>query len=136
MLPVTDVDLGKLLLDASRGSLGPTRRVRANSWAVSVVLASGGYPGSYEKDKVITGVEHAVSHDDVEVFHAGTRRAEDGSLRTSGGRVLAVTGMGDTLRAARRVAYNSARLIRFDGAQNRRDIGVKGLARLDRLEVR
>jgi len=136
MLPVIDIDLGKLLLDASRGRLGGTRKVGAKSWAVSVVLASGGYPGSYEKDKVITGVERAVSHDEVEVFHAGTRRAEDGSLRTSGGRVLAVTGMGDTLRAARRVAYNSARLIRFAGVQNRRDIGVKGLARLEKLEVR
>ncbi|MGD8628670.1 MAG: phosphoribosylamine--glycine ligase [bacterium] len=136
MLPVIDIDLGNLLLDASRGSLGRTRKVRAENWAVSVVLASGGYPGSYRKDMVITGVERAASHDDVEVFHAGTRRAEDGSLRTSGGRVLAVTGMGDTLRAARRVAYNSVRLVRFEGAQNRRDIGVKGLARLEKLEVR
>jgi phosphoribosylamine--glycine ligase len=134
-LPAIDLDLGRLLLDASRGRLGRTRRVAASRWAVSVVMASGGYPGSYEKDKIITGVERAASQDGVVVFHAGTRRAEDGSLLTSGGRVLAVTGMGDTLRAARRVAYNAGRLIRFEGAHIRSDIGIKGLERLEKLEV-
>jgi len=134
-LPAIDIDLGRLLLDASSGRLGRTWRVAASRWAVSVVMASRGYPGSYEKDMTITGVERAASQDGVVVFHAGTRRAENGSLKTTGGRVLAVTGMGDTLRAARRVAYNAGRLISFEGAQTRSDIGIKGLARLEKLEV-
>jgi phosphoribosylamine--glycine ligase len=134
-LPAVDIDLGRLLADAARGSLRATRRIRPARWAVSVVMASGGYPGTYEKGKAITGVERASAQDGVFVFHAGTRRTQDGGLVSSGGRVLAVTGTGSSLREARRKAYESSRLIRFEGGHMRSDIGAKGLARLEKLGV-
>jgi phosphoribosylamine--glycine ligase len=134
-LPVVDVDLGSLLLDAARGRIPETRTVRASRWGVSVVLASGGYPGSYEKGKRIRGLDQARKEEDVVIFHAGTGREADGSLVTTGGRVLAVTGMGGTLRSARRTAYDAARDIRFEGVHMRTDIGVKGLRRANKTGV-
>jgi phosphoribosylamine--glycine ligase len=136
MVPAIDADLGDLLVSAARGDLGRTRRIKAARWAVSVVLASGGYPGGYDKGKRISGVEEASAAEDITVFHAGTERLEGGELVTSGGRVLAVTGTGGTLREARRKAYDASRLIEFDGMQMRTDIGVRGLARLRRVGVR
>jgi phosphoribosylamine--glycine ligase len=128
-LPALDVDLGPMLLSAARGRLGENRVLKAARWAVSVVLASGGYPGIYETGKVMEGLESAGGDEDVVVFHAGTQRESDGSLVTSGGRVLAVTGVGETLRSARRKTYNAVRHIRFEDKQMRTDIGAKGLAR-------
>ncbi|MGI6737289.1 MAG: phosphoribosylamine--glycine ligase [Anaerovoracaceae bacterium] len=89
--------------------------------AVCVVLASGGYPGSYEKGKVISGLDDV--DDDVIVFHAGTARREDGAIVTAGGRVLGVTALGDSHEAARQKAFDNVARIHFDGAQYRRDIG-------------
>jgi phosphoribosylamine--glycine ligase len=134
-LPVVDVEFGRLLLDASLGRIQDTRVLRVSRWGVSVVLASGGYPGSYEKGKRIEGLDRVEKERDVLVFHAGTERNGEGDLVTAGGRVLAVTGMGETLRAARRVAYDAARQIRFEGVYMRTDIGVKGLARTDKTGV-
>jgi phosphoribosylamine--glycine ligase len=134
-LPVLDADLGPLLLDAARGSIDRTRVLNPARWAVSVVLASGGYPGCYEKGKHIEGLEGIEDDEEVVVFHAGTRREDDGGLVTAGGRVLAVTGMGRTLRSARRKTYNAARHIKFEGVHMRTDIGAKGLARADRAGV-
>lgn len=134
-MPVIDVDLGGLLFDAARGDIENPRVLKPAKWAVSVVLASGGYPGCYEKGKRIDGLERAEAEEDVVVFHAGTEQDEDGSPVTSGGRVLAVTGMGRTLKAARRKAYNAARDIKFEGVHMRTDIGVKGLARLQKAGV-
>ena len=85
-------------------------------------MASGGYPGPYRKGETITGVDDADALDGVAVYHAGTRRAED-SLVTNGGRVLAVTGVGDDLTGALRRAYAGAALIAFEGAHLRRDVG-------------
>ncbi len=90
--------------------------------AATVVMASGGYPGPYRKGETITGVDDADALDGVAVYHAGTRRAED-SLVTNGGRVLAVTGVGDDLTGALRRAYAGAALIAFEGAHLRRDVG-------------
>ena len=90
--------------------------------AGSVVLASGGYPGSYEKGKAIAGLSDV--DDDVIVFHAGTKFGEDGSVLTSGGRVLAVTATGASHDEARAKAYDNARRITFDGAYMRNDIGL------------
>ena len=90
--------------------------------AVSVVLASGGYPGSYEKGKVISGLNDV--DDDVVVFHAGTKFAENGDVVTSGGRVLAVTATGATHDEARAKAYDNAKRITFEGAYMRQDIGI------------
>jgi phosphoribosylamine--glycine ligase len=92
--------------------------------AVSVVLASQGYPGPFVKDRVISGLDEAAKVPDVKVFHAGTRLEGDRIL-TDGGRVLAVTALGDNLADARKRAYAAAERIRFTGMQYRRDIAAK-----------
>lgn len=96
--------------------------------SVCVVMASGGYPGPYEKGKVITGIEQAEQLDDVVVFHAGTK-LEDGKVVTSGGRVLGVTAMGDTVAASKEKAYQAVDRIHFEGAYCRRDIADKAIKR-------
>ena len=92
-----------------------------------MVLTSAGYPGSYEKGKVITGVEDAEAMDDVTVFHAGTALTDAGELVTSGGRVLDVTALGDTFEAARDRAYAACEKIQFEGKTLRHDIGLRAL---------
>lgn len=92
--------------------------------ALCVVMASGGYPGSYEKGKPIEGLDAAAAMEQVEVFHAGTVISPEGVL-TAGGRVLGITAMGNSLRESRDRAYEAAALIAFDGAQMRGDIGMK-----------
>jgi len=94
--------------------------------AVCVVMASGGYPGNFQKGKVITGLAEAAQLPDVKVFHAGTRREKELVL-TDGGRVLGVTALGETLPDARRNAYEAVGKIHFQGAHYRRDIGAKAL---------
>jgi len=94
--------------------------------AVCVVMASGGYPGSYEKGKVIRGLDEAAKLKDVVVFHAGTAK-QDGNIVTSGGRVLGVTALGETVAAAKARAYQAVDKISFDGAYCRRDIADKAL---------
>jgi phosphoribosylamine--glycine ligase len=98
--------------------------------AVCVVMASQGYPGSYAKGKVITGLDEVAKLPDVKVFHAGTR-LENGLPVTDGGRVLGVTALGDTLEDAKRRAYEAVSLIHFPGAFYRRDIGDKGLLKIE-----
>ena len=93
--------------------------------SVCVVMASGGYPGSFETGKTITGLTEAVALPNVTVFHAGTRLDGD-SIVTSGGRVLGVTAAADSLPQAIRTAYEAVDKIHFDGAQYRIDIGAKG----------
>jgi len=94
--------------------------------AVCVVMASGGYPGNYEKGKVIRGLENAATVSNVSVFHAGTA-FKDGKIVTDGGRVLGVTGLGPVVAAAIDNAYKGVREISFDGAHFRRDIGARAL---------
>ena len=94
--------------------------------AVCVVMASGGYPGDYEKGKVITGISEAEQLKDVVVFHAGTAM-KDGKLVTAGGRVLGVTAIGGTIAEAKRAAYEAVSKINFDGAQYRHDIADKAI---------
>ena len=97
----------------------------SDQWAVCVVLASEGYPGSYEKGKVILGIDEAESLRGVKVFHAGTALNSDGELITAGGRVLNVVALGDTFEEAREAAYEAVDLINFEGKQYRTDIGKK-----------
>ena len=92
--------------------------------AVCVVAASGGYPGSYEKGKVITGLEDV--DEDIVVFHAGTAFDADGNIVTSGGRVLGVTALGETHDEAREKAYDNIEKIAFEGMQYRKEIGIVG----------
>lgn len=93
-----------------------------NDKAVCVVLASGGYPGSYEKGKEITGLNDVDS--DVVVFHAGSKFGDNGEILTSGGRVLGVTATGSSHDEARAKAYANAERIKFEGVQMRHDIGI------------
>jgi phosphoribosylamine--glycine ligase len=95
--------------------------------AICVVMASGGYPGSYAKGKIISGLEQAAKLSDVKVFHAGTTM-EHNYVVTDGGRVLGVTALGETLADAKRRAYEAVELISFPGAFYRRDIADKALA--------
>jgi phosphoribosylamine--glycine ligase len=94
--------------------------------AVCVVMASEGYPGSYQKGRTIAGLEEAGRLKDVKVFHAGTRRVE-GRVTTDGGRVLSVTALGETIRTAKERAMQAIHRIEFPGAFWRRDIGDKAL---------
>jgi phosphoribosylamine--glycine ligase len=135
VLPAVDVELGCLMAQAADGHISDRRRIEPSRWGVCVVMASGGYPGSYEKGKEINGLEQAEAQEGVVVFHAGTSRTGDGRLITSGGRVLGVTGTGRSLRSARRKAYNAARTLSFDASFMRTDIGKRGLQRLERTEV-
>jgi phosphoribosylamine--glycine ligase len=90
---------------------------------VTVVMASGGYPGKYETGKPISGLESVSKLDDVHVFHAGTRR-EGEHVVTAGGRVLAVTALGETVNEARARAYEAVSMIEFEGAHYRTDIAL------------
>jgi phosphoribosylamine--glycine ligase len=126
VLPRLRSDLADLMLRATRsgGLEGAELDVDPRS-AVTVVLASRGYPASSSKGDVIEGVDAADALDDVTVFHAGTGGGEAGApLVTNGGRVLAVTALGDGLGAARAQAYAGAESITFDGRQLRSDIAL------------
>jgi len=94
--------------------------------SVCVVLASGGYPGKYEKGKVISGLEKANGVDNVFVFHAGTE-FNNGQIATSGGRVLGVTATGRNIKNAQEQAYKAVRQIQFDGMHYRKDIANRAL---------
>src|SRR5437867_2575653 len=91
--------------------------------SVTVVLASAGYPGKYETGKIISGLDDVAKLEDVQVFHAGTKRA-NGKIRTAGGRVLAVTALGSTIKEARERAYEAVSRIQFENCQYRRDIAL------------
>jgi phosphoribosylamine---glycine ligase len=91
--------------------------------AVTVILASGGYPGKYETGKPIEGLESVAQLANVQIFHAGTKR-QDGKTVTSGGRVLAITALGDSVTQARERAYAAINQIHFDGCHFRRDIAL------------
>jgi phosphoribosylamine--glycine ligase len=97
-------------------------------WAVTVVLASAGYPASASTGDRIAGLDRVPP--DVEVTHAGTAEAPDGAIVTAGGRVINVTGLGDGPGAARDAAYAAADLITFEGRQLRRDIGQRAVERI------
>jgi phosphoribosylamine--glycine ligase len=121
-----DTDLIEIIEAILAGSLAKVDIKWKPDAAVCVVIASGGYPGSYEKGKVITGLENAAKHEGVVVFHAGTALRE-GKAVTDGGRVLGVTGLGPVVAAAIDNAYAGVREIFFEGAHFRRDIGARAL---------
>jgi phosphoribosylamine--glycine ligase len=95
--------------------------------AVTVVMASAGYPGKVEAGKRISGLEQASQMENVQIFHAGTR-ARNGTIETNGGRVLAVTALGSSLTAARDRAYEAVAKISFEGCHYRRDIALAAVA--------
>lgn len=115
-------DLVPLLAAAARGNLGDMPLEQDPRAAATVMLVSGGYPGSYAKGKTITGADAADSAPDTIIFHAGTA-LRDGQLVTSGGRVMALSSYGDTLQQALGRSYAMADKVDFDGKTFRRDIG-------------
>ena len=129
VLPLMESSLLEPLLAIARGeSIAGMSVSHRSGGAVTTVLASRGYPGSYEKGKTIS-LPSVVDDDRRQVvFHAGTR-LENGSLLTSGGRVLAVTGLGDTLGEAARASLLGAEKIGFEGKYFRTDIGWREFAR-------
>ena len=126
VLPRLESDLVEVMVATAQGKLDEVELAWKPDWAVSVVLASAGYPGSYEKGKEITGIDDAAALDDVIVYHAGTK-VEDGKVLTNGGRVLNVTALGESFEAARDRAYEACDLINWDGKFLRRDIGARAL---------
>ena len=128
VLPRMKADLIEVFLACDAGTLTEDMVSWDDDWAVSVVLTSAGYPGSYEKGKVITGIERAEELPGVTVYHAGTA-LRNGELVTAGGRVLDVTAVAPTFEEARERAYAACELIDFEGKTYRSDIGMRAIAR-------
>ena len=123
VLPRMKSDIIDVMQACIDGTLDQVDLVFEDNAAVCVVIASGGYPGSYEKGKVITGLDSFDGKDGYYCFHAGTKFNENGETVTSGGRVLGVTALGDTLLEARANAYKAVEWVHFDGEYMRHDIG-------------
>ncbi len=119
------VDIIEATCERRLSTIGPLEWDERPS--VCVVMASGGYPGKYETGKVIRGLDEAAKVDDVKVFHAGTTTDAQGNVVTNGGRVLGVTGMGNSVAAAKLQAYKAVKCIRWDGAWCRKDISDKAM---------
>ncbi|MDF1513889.1 MAG: phosphoribosylamine--glycine ligase, partial [Anaerolineae bacterium] len=120
LMPLLETDLTEVMLACIEGRLDSMHIRWQPGYSVGVVLASGGYPGTYAKDKVITGIPHSEDNG-IMVFHAGTRW-NNGTHTTSGGRVLAVIAQDASLEVARQRAYQSAKTIVFDNCHYRTDI--------------
>jgi phosphoribosylamine--glycine ligase len=119
VIPLVQSDLLDLLVGVATETLGERSLLIDSRHAVAVVMASGGYPGSYETGKLISGLDEVTGS---LVFHAGTKEV-DGGVVTSGGRVLAVTSLGATMNEALEASYRSIEKIRFEKRYFRRDIG-------------
>ena len=121
VIPRLENDLAELLLATAEGRLGASKLEISGKAATTVVLVSGGYPEAYRKGFLIRGLEQTA--DRTLIFHAGTRFDDSGRVCTDGGRVLAVTGMGDDFREALERSYQAASALDFDGVYYRKDIG-------------
>lgn len=128
ILPLLETDLMDVIEACVDGHLDQVDVRWREGYAACVVVASGGYPGKYEKDKVISRLDAAANLPETTVFHAGTRR-EGTRVLTNGGRVLGITGTAPTLRGALDRAYAGVERLHFEGMQYRSDIGAKGLAK-------
>jgi phosphoribosylamine---glycine ligase len=129
VLPRMRSDLADLLARATvAGGLAGAEPEFDSRWAVTVVLASAGYPQSASSGDVIAGLDDVP--EGIEVTHAGTARAPGGEIVTAGGRVLNVTGLGDGPAAAREAAYAGADRITFEGRQLRTDIALRAVERM------
>jgi phosphoribosylamine--glycine ligase len=128
MMPRLKSDLLTALIAARDGMLKEIDLRWSDDVALTVAMASKGYPGSYEKGHVIAGLEEAASLPGVQIFHAGTER-RDGRVLATGGRVLNVTGIGRTVAEAQARAYAAVDKIHWEGAFCRRDIGWRALGK-------
>lgn len=125
ILPLVNSDIVPILQACSNGNLKKMKLEGSNKFAVCVIMASGGYPGKYEKGKQIIGLDREFG-DEVIIFHAGTKYTND-RIVTNGGRVLGVTALGADIGDAINRAYRAVGKITFDGAYYRKDIGYKAL---------
>ena len=128
VLPRLGGSFADMLMHVAEGRLEDGDVVVKPETAATVIMASGGYPGGYEKGKAISGLAEAAAFPGATVFHCGTKAA-DGAVVTDGGRVLSVTGLGATLREAVDTAYRAVGMIRFDGAYFRKDIAHRAFER-------
>jgi phosphoribosylamine--glycine ligase len=126
ILPRLESDFATLCEAVCQGRLKEYRASWSHSAAVCVVLASGGYPGPYQKGKVISGLQMAEEDKRIALFHSGTRR-EGNNIVTDGGRVMGVTAVAGELSESAMAAYEAVNKIYFEGMHYRRDIGAKGL---------
>lgn len=131
ILPLLQTDLVDVMLATAEKRLATMALSWCHDAAVSVVLASGGYPNDYLSDLPITGIAAAEKVPGVTVSHAGTRLADDGTLLTAGGRVLDVTAVAPTMAEARERAYEAVGRISFEGMHYRTDIGLRALQALE-----
>ncbi|HLA42893.1 MAG TPA: phosphoribosylglycinamide synthetase C domain-containing protein, partial [Aggregatilineales bacterium] len=122
ILPLLETDLYEIMIACTEGRLHELDLRWQSAHCATVVLASGGYPGSYEKGFPISGLDEVAKREEVIVFHAGTKH-QNGKIVTDGGRVLAVTAVQNTLDAALDSAYDAVSAIHFDRLHYRRDIG-------------
>jgi len=122
-------DLVPLLLTTAKSNLEEAEVEWHDCASICVVMASNGYPDTYEKGLPISGLEALKGLDNVQVFHAGTS-LKDGKVVTSGGRVLGVTTVGKDLWEAQKNVYEALKKLSFNGAHYRRDIGAKAISRM------
>ncbi len=128
LMPMLEGDVPGIFEAMARGTLDSIQITSKNGSAVTVVLASQGYPGTYATGFEISGLEPVNGEKDVFIYHSGTRLRADGRIVTAGGRVLSVTGIAPTLSEALVKAYEAVDRIDFEGKYYRRDIGRRGLA--------
>jgi phosphoribosylamine--glycine ligase len=119
IIPRIKSDLFDLLEGVAKGDLADRKIEIDDKFVTTVMLVSGGYPGKYESGKLIQGLDLTMGS---ALFHAGTKKAEDKVL-TSGGRVMAITSWGTTMKEALAISYRNADLIKFEGINYRTDIG-------------
>jgi phosphoribosylamine--glycine ligase len=129
VLPLLETDLLEVFLAIDNAELKNLNVKWSEDSAVCVVLASKGYPGDYEKNKLVSGLEDAAKTAHAQVIHAGTKTDPFGKVLTSGGRVLGVVARRDSLDKAIQSAYEALAKIRFEGKTFRTDIGAKALAK-------
>jgi phosphoribosylamine--glycine ligase len=129
VLPRLKTDIVDIMEAVIKGRLHEMELEWDDRLALCVVLASGGYPGSYEKGKPIVGLEELVDLEDITSFHSGTSEY-NGKIVTSGGRVLGITALGNDVNEARQKAYHSINRLSFEGMHFRKDIGIKALVHM------
>ena len=128
ILPRLKTDLLSLIVNCCRNKLSESIVEWNKNYALTIVMASEGYPGSYKKDHLITGIDSAEKNPNTTIFHAGTKKSGN-SIMTNGGRVLSVTCFGKTVKEANLNAINAIKLIKWDNSYYRSDIGWKAIER-------
>ena len=121
VIPRIKTDLLDLFKGVGEQNLNEKNLETDHRYTAAVFLVSGGYPGSYEKGKIISGLNETK---DSMLFHAGTKINEDSAIVTNGGRVIAISSFGDTMEEALELSYKNAKLIDFEGKYYRKDLGM------------